>query len=115
MVIDKDVEFMKRSQTFHNPHKIDAILFSIATHTFVYRILDYINKMKKEIKFEIMLTMESIFRANHIVKSSVFRLNSEKAIVRCFKTMVLHNKITVRIKSPCSGINRIIINSDKYQ
>lgn len=74
--------------------------------------------MKKEIKFEIMLTMELIFRANHVVKSSVFRLNSEKAIVRCFKTMVytiLHNKITVRIKSPCSGINRIIINSDKYQ
>lgn len=72
-------------------------------------------RKKKEIKFEIKLTMESIFRANRIVKSRVFRLNSEKAIVRCYKTMVLHNKITVRIKSPCSGINRIIINSDKYQ
>lgn len=72
-------------------------------------------RKKKEIKFEIKLTMESIFRANRIVKSRVFRLNSEKAIVRCYKTMVLHNKITVRIKSSCSGINRIIINSDKYQ
>lgn len=72
-------------------------------------------RKKKEIKLEIKLTMESIFRANRIVKSRVFRLNSEKAIVRCYKTMVLHNKITVRIKSPCSGINRIIINSDKYQ
>lgn len=114
MVIDKDAEIHETVQTFHNPHKIDAILFSIATHTFVYRILDY-EKGKKEIKFEIKLTMESIFRANRIVKSRVFRLNSEKAIVRCYKTMVLHNKITVRIKSPCSGINRIIINSDKYQ
>lgn len=40
MVIDKDAEIHETVQTFHNPHKIDAILFSIATHTFVYRILD---------------------------------------------------------------------------